>query len=139
VKPDGQFVLGYPRRKPHLEVPHGAYGAIRAPRVSEGRHVVRVRRPLVAEWSLYWLDSKEAAEAKFHEIVDIESVAARQVDRHSSAYSDLNTITLSRTSSCYPEYRRIADESMGGRPHAHNLAFEGRRIRSRLGGHRRMS
>ena len=72
VKPDGQFVLGYPRRKPHLEVPHGAYGAIRAPRVSEGRHVVRVRLTVVAEWSLYWLDSKEAAEAKFYEIVDIE-------------------------------------------------------------------
>ena len=73
VKPDGQFVLGYPRRKPHVEVPHGAYGAIRAPGVTEGRHVVRVRRPLVAEWSLYWLDSKEAAEAKFHEIVDIQA------------------------------------------------------------------
>ena len=73
VKPDGQFVLGYPRRKPHLEVPHGAYGAIRVPGVTEGRHVVRVRRPLVAEWNLYWLDSKEAAEAKFHEIVGIQA------------------------------------------------------------------
>jgi hypothetical protein len=54
-------------------MPHGAYGAIRAPGVTEGRHVVRVRRPLVAEWILHWLESEEAAEAKFREIVNLQS------------------------------------------------------------------
>jgi hypothetical protein len=73
IKPDGQFVLGYPRRKPHLEAPHGAYGAIRAPGVTEGRHVVRVRRPNVAEWSIYWLGSEAAAKAKFGRIVVAQS------------------------------------------------------------------
>jgi hypothetical protein len=78
VKPDGQFVVGYPKREPAQQEPDArgnppSSGGIMAPGATEGEHGVEVRVPGGNDPPPFWLASEDAARKKFREIVELQS------------------------------------------------------------------
>lgn len=77
VKPDGQFVVGYPKREPAQHEPDArgnppAAGGIMAPGAIEGEHGVEVRVPGGNNPPPFWLASENQARQKFREIVELQ-------------------------------------------------------------------
>jgi len=75
VYPDGQFVVGYPKRKAHLEIDRP--GPIKWPG-ADGQYRVRVKVPLVAGWYEYWLPTQAEATDKYEEIVALQGKGGGQ-------------------------------------------------------------
>jgi hypothetical protein len=70
VHPQGQFIVGYPKREAMPEQPR-PYGPIYAPGAN-GDHNVRCRPPIVKEWQDMWPLTEDDAKAKFEQIVRVQ-------------------------------------------------------------------